>query len=131
MSEVTQDLLDDIFASVDAREALPDTAANSCDEEGSDESDLDVPKALPPQQLLQQQASSSRGTPKASSSTSALPRAGPTPMLSRQPLRPAGVNSPAIRSSGITASAGRGGRMVYQAAPPAGGGNVYYFMVQW
>lgn len=105
--EVTKDLLDDIFASVDAREAGDDVAANSCDEES--DSDLDVPKALP-------------AAPAHKDSPNLVPRPAYTlPARSRAPLTPTTANAPA--------AAARVGRPIYQASKPPG--DVHYFMVQW
>lgn len=112
VEEVTTDLLDDIFASVDAREANPDIAANSCDEEDDSDSDLDVPKALPPSTAPAVQP---------------RPKAWTTQELSnrRAPLTPTTPNL-----SNVQSSAGRG-RMVYQVSKPTVAEEAFYFMIQW
>jgi hypothetical protein len=108
MADVTKELLDDIFASVDAVENA-DRALNSCDED--DDSDLDTPKPLPPPTQPARPAGLARPVSGASK-----------PSLTRAPLR-------AAPSNRVTAEPGRGGRIVYSTNN--GTGDAHYFMVQW
>lgn len=108
---MTKEYLDDILASVDAAEGN-DRVLDSCEEE--DDSDLDAPKPLPPTQAPPPHQAYRAGLSRPGPSTS-------TPV--RTPLRAAPGNRP------VTAEAGRGGRMVYQAYKATG--DAHYFMVQW
>lgn len=102
MVEVTKDYLDEIFADVDAREAV-DVVPGSCDEES--DSDLDVPKALPPSPVKQ-----------------VTQRQWSAPGLSARPRAP-------LTPTAVQATAGRAGRPSYLVTKPSS--DAHYFMVQW
>lgn len=109
--EVTKDVLDDIFASVDAAESA-DCVANSCDEE-SDESDLDLPKALPPLTPPPQRARYTNGI--GGKSVGTAPRKSLVASMSN--ARPGVITS--------------GGKVVGTGNLAGHDPRANYFMVQW